>query len=82
MIIFRRDLRTHRFGLFVNFRERFNLMQLYSLVFYRARPMLFYRVLYPFLLAVALVSGLLIGFDIIGKQDNPAPTRVIIEWAP
>jgi hypothetical protein len=77
MIIFRRDLRAHRFGLFVSFRERFELKQ----IFYQARPALFYKVLYPFLVVVALISGVLIGFDVIGKKDNPAPTHVIIECA-
>jgi hypothetical protein len=74
MILFRRDLRAHRFGLFVNFRERFKLKQLWA-----ARPELFYKFLYPVLIGVALLAGSLIGLDVVGKQDNPAPTRMIIE---
>jgi hypothetical protein len=45
-------------------------------------PVLFYLVLYPFIIVVSLVSRVLIDLDVIGKKDNPQPTRVIIQWAP
>jgi hypothetical protein len=76
VIMFRRDLRAHRFGLFVTFQERFAIKQLLQ-----ARPTLFYRVLYPFLIAIALAAWALIGLDVVGTQDDPTPTRVIIEQA-
>jgi hypothetical protein len=49
MVRFRGRLRAHRHGLFLGFRTRFSPRQLWH-----ARPALFYRVLYPFLITVAL----------------------------
>jgi hypothetical protein len=73
---FRVDLRAHRHGLFLGFRTRFGLKQLW-----RARPPIFYRILYPLLIAAALASWILIDLEIIGKQGPPPPIHVIIERA-
>ena len=71
MILFRRDLRAHRFGLFVNF-QPFKLKQLWA-----ARPELFYKFLYPALIAVALLAGILIGFDVVGTQHGAQAVAVV-----
>jgi hypothetical protein len=73
MIIFHRDLRVHRFGLFHNLPEKFKLKH-----FFDARPALFYKVLYPFLIGVALTVSVLLGFHVIEK-GAPVPTHVIID---
>jgi hypothetical protein len=74
LIIFRRDLRVHRFGLFHNLPERFKLKH----IFLKARPTLFYRILYPVIIVLALIFWGLLGFHVVGK-DAPVPTHVIID---
>lgn len=77
LLDFRRDLRAHRFGLFVNFTERFALAD----VMESARPKLFYRLLYPALIVIGLVAWGLIGFDVVGKRESK-PAHVIIDRLP
>jgi hypothetical protein len=73
LIRFRRDLRAHRFGLFRNLPGQFRLKHLAG-----ARPMLFYRFLYPALVVVAFIFWGALGFHVVGKS-SPAPTHVIID---
>jgi hypothetical protein len=73
MLDFRSQLRAHRHGLFIGFRTNFGLKQLWL-----ARPALFYRVLYPFLIVAGIAAWALISFEVIGEQE-PEPTRVIVE---
>jgi hypothetical protein len=74
LTLFRRELRTHRFGLFLNLKNSFSPKDLWS-----ARPVLFYRGLYPALIVIALAVWLAIGCDLIGQDGDSEPTRVIIE---
>lgn len=72
---FRAALRAHRFGLFLNLRNRFDTAG----DVWGARPHVIYRVLYPLLVALALVAWGAVGFDLVGTKDDPKPTRVVIE---
>ncbi|WP_213005272.1 hypothetical protein, partial [Paractinoplanes toevensis] len=74
---FRGQLRAHRIGLFTGFQTHFSFRQLWQ-----ARPAVVYRVLYPALFAIALLCGLLLQLNLIGKPGTPRPTHVVIENAP
>ena len=66
-------LRAHRYGHQSSFKTRFNVGAIWF-----ARPSLFYRILYPGLIAFAVVAFTLIGLDIVGKQTPPRPIQVVI----
>ena len=72
---FREALRLHRFG-FAGMRTTMRPTFLLE-----ARPKLVYRLVYPLLLALALVAALASGPWGAGKEEDK-PTRVIIERAP
>ncbi len=60
---FRAKLRAHRYGLFIGFQSNFGLRQLW-----RARPRIFYRVLYPFLVLVAIGLVVFIHLTLVPTQ--------------
>jgi len=74
LIRFRGQLRAHRHGLFTSIRARYGVGQLWA-----ARPTLFYRYLYPFLVVVALATWALTGLGVVGSGEPPQPTHVIID---
>jgi hypothetical protein len=68
-------LRSHRFGLFLNLRNRFDAFG----DIWNARPHVIYRGLYPALVCVALISWGAVGLGLVGAKGEPKPTRVVIE---
>ena len=71
---FRRELRAQRLGLFLSFRNRFRLLDVWN-----ARPSIFYRFLYPTLIVIALAASIAIDRGALNSDEVVQPTRVIIE---
>jgi phosphate/sulfate permease len=67
---FQQELRFHRFGLFLNLRSKLKWTFLRE-----ARPRVIYRVVYPFMLGVAIAAAIAIGPLEVGKQEHKATTQ-------
>lgn len=65
---FRRDLRAYRFGLYSHLPARPKPSFLRA-----ARPLVVYRLVYPFLVVIAVAAAVAIGFLAAGKQSQTLP---------